>query len=61
MEPSPLTQQARPDVFQHKVVSLYEELFKVRPILSPGRNIVTFRRMKKIMRNRKDSGENSFS
>lgn len=29
MEPSPLTQQARPEVFQQKVVSLYEELFKV--------------------------------
>ncbi|KAE8452866.1 hypothetical protein EG329_013138 [Mollisiaceae sp. DMI_Dod_QoI] len=28
MEPSPLTQQARPEVFQQKVVSLYEELFK---------------------------------
>lgn len=30
MEPSPLTQQARPEVFQQKVVSLYEELFKVK-------------------------------
>lgn len=29
MEPSPLTQQARPEVFQQKVVALYEELFKV--------------------------------
>jgi len=29
MEPSPLTQQARPEVFQQKVVSLYEDLFKV--------------------------------
>jgi hypothetical protein len=29
MEPSPLTQQARPQVFQQKVVALYEELFKV--------------------------------
>ncbi|KAN0112760.1 DUF1741 domain containing protein [Hyaloscypha variabilis] len=28
MEPSPLTQQARPQVFQQKVVALYEELFK---------------------------------
>jgi len=28
MEPSPLTQQARPEVFQQKVVALYEELFK---------------------------------
>lgn len=29
MDPSPLTQQARPEVFQQKVVALYEELFKV--------------------------------
>ncbi|KAJ5054208.1 uncharacterized protein L3040_000489 [Drepanopeziza brunnea f. sp. 'multigermtubi'] len=28
MEPSPLTQQARPEVFQQKVVALYHELFK---------------------------------
>ncbi|KAK6845301.1 membrane protein [Apiospora arundinis] len=28
MEASPLTQQARPDVFQPKIVQLYEELFK---------------------------------
>ena len=30
MEASPLTQQARPDVFQQKVVKLYEALFRVR-------------------------------
>lgn len=29
MEISPLTLQARPDVFQNKVVSLYKELFSV--------------------------------
>ncbi|KAG9248997.1 hypothetical protein BJ878DRAFT_485705 [Calycina marina] len=28
MEPSPLTQQARPEVFQQKVVELYDALFK---------------------------------
>lgn len=28
MEASPLTQQARPEIFQHKVVQLYEALFK---------------------------------
>lgn len=28
MEPSPLTQQARPEVFQQKIVELYESLFK---------------------------------
>ncbi len=30
MEASPLTQQARPEVFQQKIVHLYEALFKVR-------------------------------
>ncbi|PQE27905.1 UPF0588 membrane protein [Rutstroemia sp. NJR-2017a BBW] len=30
MEPSPLTQQARPEVFQQKIVQLYDALFKVR-------------------------------
>ena len=36
MEASPLTQQARPEVFQQKIVHLYEALFKVRqpPIIS---------------------------
>jgi hypothetical protein len=29
MEPSPLTQQARPEVFKQKIVELYEALFKV--------------------------------
>ncbi|KAK8130036.1 hypothetical protein PG999_002416 [Apiospora kogelbergensis] len=35
MEASPLTQQARPDVFQPKIVQLYEELFKVRKFQTP--------------------------
>ena len=35
MEPSPLTQQARPEVFQPKVVELYERLFKVTTTI-PG-------------------------
>lgn len=30
MEPSPLTRQPQPDVFQPKIVQLYESLFKVR-------------------------------
>jgi len=30
MEQSPLTQQARPDVFEPKVVGLYRQLFRVR-------------------------------
>jgi hypothetical protein len=29
MEPSPLTHQPRPEVFQPKIVRLYEALFKV--------------------------------
>ena len=29
MEPSPLTQQTRPESFQPKVVELYQALFKV--------------------------------
>ncbi|RYP01830.1 hypothetical protein DL764_006061 [Monosporascus ibericus] len=33
MEASPLTQQARPEVFQQKIVHLYEALFKVRQLL----------------------------
>lgn len=30
MEPSPLTQVSRPELFQPKIISLYETLFKVR-------------------------------
>lgn len=35
MEASPLTQQARPEVFQQKIVHLYEALFKVRQLQIP--------------------------
>lgn len=35
MEASPLTQQARPEVFQQKIVYLYEALFKVRQLQIP--------------------------
>ncbi|CAN9432582.1 unnamed protein product [Alternaria sp. RS040] len=35
MEPSPLTQDSRPEIFQPKIISLYETLFKVCP-LSPS-------------------------
>ncbi|KAK9772259.1 hypothetical protein AB5N19_00614 [Seiridium cardinale] len=35
MEASPLTQQARPEVFQQKIVQLYEALFKVREFWKP--------------------------
>lgn len=31
MEASPLTQQTRPEIFQPKIVQLYEALFKVCP------------------------------
>lgn len=34
MEPSPLTQQARPDFFQPKIVELYQALFKVSPVVA---------------------------
>jgi hypothetical protein len=30
MEPSPLTQDSRPEIFQPKIIRLYETLFKVR-------------------------------
>lgn len=30
MEPSPLTQDSRPDIFQPKIIRLYEQLFRVR-------------------------------
>lgn len=30
MEPSPLTQDSRPQTFQPKIIHLYETLFKVR-------------------------------
>jgi hypothetical protein len=33
MEPSPLTQVSRPELFQPKIISLYETLFKVRVCL----------------------------
>ena len=32
MEPSPLTQDSRPEVFQPKIIHLYETLFKVCPL-----------------------------
>lgn len=33
MDPSPLTQQARPGVFEPKVVALYKALFRARDLL----------------------------
>ena len=69
MEPSPLTQDSRPEIFQPKIISLYETLFKVCP-LSPspahlrqqcanakGRP----RKMTKMSNCPRDSGKNSFS
>lgn len=32
MEPSPLTQDTRPEIFQPKIIHLYETLFKVCPL-----------------------------
>jgi hypothetical protein len=32
MEPSPLTQDSRPEIFQPKIIRLYETLFKVCPL-----------------------------
>jgi hypothetical protein len=39
MEASPLTQQARPERFQQKIVKLYEALFKVRNLLPSHKSI----------------------
>ena len=39
MEQSPLTQSPRPEVFQQKIVRLYEELFKVGLLLLLSRQI----------------------
>jgi len=35
MEASPLTRQPPPEVFQPKIVQLYEQLFKVRSLIRP--------------------------
>jgi hypothetical protein len=39
MEPSPLTQDSRPEVFQPKIIRLYEALFKVRLEAHTGRSL----------------------
>ena len=60
MEPSPLTQQARPEVFIPKVVELYEKLFRVGynvPVSWPYSNMYDRTRR---LRNQKGSGGNCF-
>lgn len=59
METSPLTLQARPDVFQNKVVSLYEELFSVGPEIKKKKNNKFFSdsRRTTIKRQQKAFGE----
>jgi hypothetical protein len=59
MEPSPLTQQARPEIFQQKVVSLYEELFKVGVHCMELGIILTWLRMRKTLRSQRASGKSS--
>ena len=39
MEPSPLTQQTRPDYFQPKIVQHYQDLFNVRPYMPENSSI----------------------
>jgi hypothetical protein len=39
MEQSPLTHQPRPEVFQHKIVRLYEALFNVSMLSDPSRAV----------------------
>lgn len=60
MEPSPLTQQSRPEVFKPKVVELYEKLFRVSynvPVSWPYSNM--YDRMKRL-RNQKGFGRSCF-
>lgn len=55
MEPSPLTQQARPEVFQQKIVELYEALFKVGEYIL----IFLFRHAQLTLRQDEDDHEKS--
>jgi len=62
MEPSPLTQQVRPEVFQQKVVKLYDALFKVGSYQAGEkreRAADILIRTKMTMRNQKAFGESS--
>jgi hypothetical protein len=67
MEPSPLTQQARPEVFQPKIVELYEVLFKVgsgaleQPPIAMLSCFDNHRKTTMIMRRPRASGESSSS
>jgi hypothetical protein len=68
MEPSPLTQQSRPEVFQQKIVELYDALFKVTTFRAGLRTVdandcmlTLHRRMKKAATNLRDFGRSSSS
>jgi len=67
MEPSPLTQQARPEVFQPKIVELYEVLFKVgsgnreQALIAVLRYMDGRRKPTMIMRRLRGSGGSSSS
>jgi hypothetical protein len=61
MEPSPLTQDSRPEIFQPKIITLYETLFKVRAYKSSTANkaLMLHRKMKKTRIYPTASGRNS--
>jgi hypothetical protein len=67
MEPSPLTQQARPEVFQPKIVELYDVLFKVgsetqeQVLIGVLRYLDGHRKPTTIMRRLRASGGSSSS
>lgn len=62
MEPSPLTQVSRPELFQPKIISLYETLFKVRVCLLRVNIIANLRcrKMRKTSSLQRASGRSSF-
>lgn len=67
MEPSPLTQQSRPEVFQQKIVELYDGLFKVTfraGLRTADANVIILTlhdRMRKAATNLRDFGLSSSS
>ena len=60
MEQSPLTQQARPEVFEPKVVGLYKALFRVCSVWSTVEPVLTASRKSKTTRKVKGFGANYF-
>jgi hypothetical protein len=67
MEPSPLTQQSRPEVFQQKIVELYDGLFKVtfqaglRTVDANDNMLTLSHRMRKAATNLRGFGRSSSS